>query len=521
MTVSMSPSSVLTLSGSPCLADDSEEKPPSVELDEKPPEETAMEKIDGVFGAMVNAMAKVFFYRIGRTEQEYIETNHLDYYVRDRGSEEPFKKLGHIDDDEPSELTDKDAEALAAQGKLVLSARKDNEKPYMRQGKIDDREVDYVTVNIDVGQKYIFDAEADTYRKLLPKRDLISQEADDAITPERAKVMAADGLLKTDKDKETDAYVLSRYVGGAPVVVVWLAAGAVFFTLYMRFVNLWGFRHAIAIVRGKYDNPDDDGEVSHFQALSSALSATVGLGNIAGVTIAMTVGGPGAFFWMMACGFFGMTSKFVECTMGQKFRKVKEDGTVLGGPMQYLSDGLAQKGFAPLGVLLALAFAIMCILASFGGGNMFQANQAGSAVETMLMQSDLNEMKELNAQIKTAAADKKYDDCAWLSEWPGPPIGDDEGELIATALGDKRSILLAHHGQLSAGGSVEEAAVLAFHFERAAQLQLLAMAAGEIEPLDPDCGRDAHDYRLKPAVVDATFLYQARLVLRTEADCLD
>ncbi len=114
-----------------------------------------------------------------------------------------------------------------------------------------------------------------------------------------------------------------------------------------------------------------------------------------------------------------------------------------------------------------------------------------------------------------------YDDCAWLSEWPGPPIGDDEGELIATALGDKRSILLAHHGQLSAGGSVEEAAVLAFHFERAAQLQLLAMAAGEIEPLDPDCGRDAHDYRLKPAVVDATFLYQARLVLRTEADCLD
>ena len=409
-------STLLATTVRPCLADDAEEKPPSVELDEKPPEETAMEKIDGVFGAMVNAMAKVFFYRIGRTDQQYIETNHLDYYVRDRGSEGPFKKLGHLDDDEPNELTDQDAEALAAQGKLVLSAQKDSKTPYMRKGKIGDREVDYVTKTIDVGQKYIFDAEANTYRKLLPKRDLISDKPEDAISPEKAKEMAAEGLLKIEEDKEENSYVLSRYVGGAPVVVVWLAAGAVFFTLYMRFVNLWGFRHAISIVRGKYDNPDDEGEVSHFQALSSALSATVGLGNIAGVTIAMTVGGPGAFFWMMACGFFGMTSKFVECTMGQKFRKVKEDGTVLGGPMQYLSDGLAQRGFAPLGIVLAIAFAIMCILASFGGGNMFQANQAGSAVETMLMQSDLNEMKNLNAKIKTAAADKKYDELATLQE---------------------------------------------------------------------------------------------------------
>lgn len=114
-----------------------------------------------------------------------------------------------------------------------------------------------------------------------------------------------------------------------------------------------------------------------------------------------------------------------------------------------------------------------------------------------------------------------YEDCAWLEHWPGPPIGDDEGELIATALGDKRAILLAHHGQLSAGGSIEEAAVLALHFEAAARLQLMAMAAGDIQDLDPECGRDAHDYRLKPSVIDATFLYQARLVLRSEPDCLE
>ena len=115
-----------------------------------------------------------------------------------------------------------------------------------------------------------------------------------------------------------------------------------------------------------------------------------------------------------------------------------------------------------------------------------------------------------------------YDDCAFLEHWPGPPIGDDEGQLIATALGDKRAILLAHHGQLSAGGSIEEATVLAYHFEVAARLQLLAMAAGEIKALDPACAKDAHDYRLKPAVLDATFLYQARLRLRRgEADCLE
>ena len=111
-----------------------------------------------------------------------------------------------------------------------------------------------------------------------------------------------------------------------------------------------------------------------------------------------------------------------------------------------------------------------------------------------------------------------YDDCAWLAEWPGPPIGDEEGDLITTALGDKRAILLAHHGQLSAGETIEQAAVLAFHFERAAQLQLAAMAAGEIKPLPPAAGKHAHDYRLKPAPLNATFHYYARQALRRDGD---
>jgi L-fuculose-phosphate aldolase len=111
-----------------------------------------------------------------------------------------------------------------------------------------------------------------------------------------------------------------------------------------------------------------------------------------------------------------------------------------------------------------------------------------------------------------------FEDCAWLPEWPGPPIGDEEGDLITTALGDKRSILLAHHGQLCAGETVEQAAVLAFHFERAAKMQLQAMAAGEIKPLPPEAGRQAHDYRLKEAPLNATFHYYARKVLRRDGE---
>ena len=144
----------------------------------------------------------------------------------------------------------------------------------------------------------------------------------------------------------------------------------------MNFINIRGFKHAIELVRGKFDDPKDHGEVSHFQALATALSATVGLGNIAGVAVAITVGGPGATFWMIVAGLLGMSSKFVECTLGVKYRVVNENGEVSGGPMYYLKNGLAKYGLGNLGKVLAVIFAILCIGGSFGGGNMFQANQA-------------------------------------------------------------------------------------------------------------------------------------------------
>jgi AGCS family alanine or glycine:cation symporter len=149
----------------------------------------------------------------------------------------------------------------------------------------------------------------------------------------------------------------------------------------MGFINLRGFRHAIDCVRGKYDNPLDPGEVSHFQALATALSATVGLGNIAGVAIAVSIGGPGATFWMILAGFLGMTSKFTECTLGQLYREVRPDGHVMGGAMEYLSRGLGEMGYGKFGRVLAIMFCLMCIGGSLGGGNAFQVSQSLSAVK--------------------------------------------------------------------------------------------------------------------------------------------
>ncbi|OIP43999.1 MAG: alanine glycine permease [Deltaproteobacteria bacterium CG2_30_63_29] len=163
---------------------------------------------------------------------------------------------------------------------------------------------------------------------------------------------------------------------GIPFVVLWLLAGAAFLTVRMGFINFRLFGHAIQVIRGKYDDPNDDGEVTHFQALASALSATVGLGNIAGVAIAVSVGGPGATFWMIVVGLLGMTSKFVECSLGQMYRVVNDDGTVRGGAMEYLSKGLARKNMPRLGKVLAVLFVILCIGGSMGGGNAFQVNQS-------------------------------------------------------------------------------------------------------------------------------------------------
>ncbi len=198
------------------------------------------------------------------------------------------------------------------------------------------------------------------------------QAAGGPIPYEFPRGVASSGWLRLGKDD------LGTSV---PFVVLWLGLGAVFFTLRMAFINFRGFWHAIRLTRGDYDDPNNVGEVSHFQALASALSATVGLGNIAGVAIAVGTGGPGAVFWIIIAGLFGMTAKFAECTLGLMYRRVLPDGTVSGGPMHYLKDGLRELGLGRLGLVLAPMFAIFCVLASLGGGNTFQVVQSLGAVQ--------------------------------------------------------------------------------------------------------------------------------------------
>jgi alanine or glycine:cation symporter, AGCS family len=199
-------------------------------------------------------------------------------------------------------------------------------------------------------------------------------------------------------------------VPAMPMVLLTLVVGAAFFTLIFGFPNIRLFSLAIRVVSGKYDaiekggaidvkggevneaggdlvdtirNESEVGEVSHFQALATAVSGTVGLGNISGVAVAVAVGGPGATFWMIVCGLLGMSTKFVECTLGVCYRDIETDGTVHGGPMYYLSKGLNELGFGMLGKVLGIVFAILCVGASFGGGNMFQSNQATAQIQTL------------------------------------------------------------------------------------------------------------------------------------------
>jgi len=162
-----------------------------------------------------------------------------------------------------------------------------------------------------------------------------------------------------------------------PLIVLWLMAAAVFCTLYFRFINLRGFVQGFRILRGDYADKHAKGEVSHFQALATALSGTVGLGNIAGVAIAVSIGGPGATFWMILAGLLGMSSKFCECTLAVMYRKENADGSISGGPMYYLSRAIPQRfpKLGGLGKVLAAVFAVCCIAGAAGGGNMFQANQ--------------------------------------------------------------------------------------------------------------------------------------------------
>jgi len=174
-------------------------------------------------------------------------------------------------------------------------------------------------------------------------------------------------LLQPNGDIRTNAI---------PFIVVWLIVGAIFFTIRLKFVNIRGFRHSIELAKGKFDDPNAPGTITHFQAMVTAVSATVGLGNIAGVAVAISLGGAGATFWMFLAGFFGMSLKFAECTLGVKYRFIDKDGRVFGGPMNYLRYGLEKQNLKRLGKFLAVLFAVLGVGASFGGGNMLQSNQA-------------------------------------------------------------------------------------------------------------------------------------------------
>jgi len=171
-------------------------------------------------------------------------------------------------------------------------------------------------------------------------------------------------------------YKIDLFGQGFPLIVLWLAIAAVFFTLYMGYLNIRGFALAVKHVRGDFHNPNAKGEISHFQAVATAISGTVGIGNIGGVAVAIVVGGPGAAFWLMVAGFLSMSTKMVECTLGVKYRKHNADGSVSGGPMYYLEHYLAKRGAPGWGKLLGGFYALSLVIGCFGIGNMFQSNQA-------------------------------------------------------------------------------------------------------------------------------------------------
>ncbi|MDZ3824573.1 MAG: alanine/glycine:cation symporter family protein [Pseudoxanthomonas sp.] len=196
-----------------------------------------------------------------------------------------------------------------------------------------------------------------------------------------------DAVVRPVADAISGAIFYAVRVGGTdaepvmfPLIVGWLILGALVFTFYFGFINVRGFGHGFRLIRGDWNDPKAPGEVTHFQALTSAVSGTVGLGNIAGVAVAITIGGPGATFWMILAGVLGMSTKFVECTLGVMYRLEKPDGTISGGPMYYLSRGLGRNypGLKRFGLVLAVIFAFCAMAGAIGAGSMFQANQAYS-----------------------------------------------------------------------------------------------------------------------------------------------
>ncbi len=180
-----------------------------------------------------------------------------------------------------------------------------------------------------------------------------------------------------------ETVLLFDFGTGVPFIVAFLLAGGIYYSFYFGWYSIRGFLHSVDVIRGTYDDPEDPGEISHFKALTSALSATIGLGNIAGVAVAIGTGGPGALLWMIVTAIFGMSSKLASCTLAIMYREIHPDGRVTGGPMYYLEKGLERKGLKPLGRTLAVVFAMLCIGGSLGGGNMFQSNQTLEALGTL------------------------------------------------------------------------------------------------------------------------------------------
>ena len=171
-------------------------------------------------------------------------------------------------------------------------------------------------------------------------------------------------------------YEIEIFGSSLPLIVLWLIGAAIFFTCYFNFLNLKGFKHAFQLLRGDFTKPGNEGELTHFQALSTAVSGTVGIGNIAGVAIVISIGGPGATFWLMVAGFLGMSTKFAECVAGVMYRKVNPNGSISGGPMYYLEEGLRQRNIPWLGKPMAYFYALSIVIGCLGIGNMFQSNQA-------------------------------------------------------------------------------------------------------------------------------------------------
>ncbi len=249
------------------------------------------------------------------------------------------------------------------------------------------------------GQKYsvtVFDSKGDSIKKefVIPPKSL-NEKLNSSLVPVvnfMAKFIMADVFAELglyDPIIRDENGEIMRYPNGdpkktkIPFIVVWLIAGALFFTVYMGFINFTGFKLALQHVAGKFDKKDEKGEVSHFHALTTALSATVGLGNIAGVAIAIAIGGPGATIWMILAGLLGMSTKFVECTLGVKYRNISKEGIVSGGPMYYMNKALTKRNLGKLGKILAAIYAVLMIGGSLGGGNMFQANQSFAQFSNM------------------------------------------------------------------------------------------------------------------------------------------